>query len=216
MPAILSFCYTWPFSINGQQLPFVITSKTMRSFDLDRPLMNSLLRKIPVILMSVAAAAISIAAQKPTPTPRPTPGDDNGTTKVFEVRLPVTVTDKKKNLVTGLARGDFQVLEDGVPQEVTFFSDEKTNPPVFVGVLMDTSPSTAGKLSFEKEAAANFIYTVLQLRKDKAAFMTFDNEINLRQDFTDKLDLLQKEPATAEPARPVIVGTITREQLLRK
>jgi Ca-activated chloride channel family protein len=59
---------------------------------------------------------------------------------------------------------------------------------------MDTSPSTAGKLKFSKEAAKNFIYTVTRprLRKDKAAFMTFDHEINLRQDFTDKLDLLDK------------------------
>src|SRR5688500_13813580 len=80
--------------------------------------------------------------QRPTPTPPP--GDDLiGTTKVFEVRLPVTVTHKKE-LVAGLTRGDFIILEDGVQQEVTFFSDEKTNPPVFVGVLMDTSPSAAG------------------------------------------------------------------------
>jgi hypothetical protein len=50
----------------------------------------------------------------------------------------------------------------------TSFTDAKTNPPVFVGVLMDTSPSTAGKLGFSKEAAANFLYTVVQLRKDKA------------------------------------------------
>ena len=89
-----------------------------------------------------------------------------------------------------MTRGDFAVFEDGVQQEVTFFTDEKSNPPVYVGVLMDTSPSTAGKMKFSKEAAKNFIYTVTRLRKDKAAFMTFDNEINLRQDFTDKLDLL--------------------------
>jgi VWFA-related protein len=75
---------------------------------------------------------------------------------------------------------------------VTFFTDEKTNPPVYVGVLMDTSPSAAGKMTFSKEAAKNFIYTVTRVRKDKAAFMTFDNEVNLRQDFTDKLDLLDK------------------------
>lgn len=128
-----------------------------------------------------------ISAQTPTPTP-PIP-DDGGQIKTFEVRLPVTVT-LKKALVSGLTRGDFQVFEDGIEQEVTFFTDEKTNPAVFVGVLMDTSPSTAGKLAFSKEAAKNFIYTVTRLRKDKAAFMTFDNEIVLRQDFTDKLDLL--------------------------
>jgi VWFA-related protein len=57
---------------------------------------------------------------------------------------------------------------------------------------MDTSPSTAGKMAFSKRAASDFLYTVVRLRKDKAAFMTFDNEINLLQDFTDKLDLLQK------------------------
>lgn len=137
------------------------------------------------------ASACGTAAFAQTRTPTPPDSDDTGPTKVFEVRLPVTVTQKKA-LVTGLTRGDFQIFEDGVQQEVTFFSSEKTNPPVFVGVLMDTSPSTAGKLKFEKEAAANFLYSVIQLRKDKGAFMTFDHEIQLRQDFTDKLDLLQK------------------------
>jgi len=130
----------------------------------------------------------SSVAQKPTGTPPPT---DEGPVKTFEVRLPVTVTFKK-DLITGLTKNDFAVLEDGVPQDVTFFTSEDNNPPVYVGVLMDTSPSTAGKIGFSKEAAKNFIYTVTRLRKDKAAFMTFDNEIVLRQDFTDKLDLLDR------------------------
>ena len=139
-----------------------------------------------ILLIVSLALAATIRAQKPTPTP-----DDTSATKVFEVRLPVTVT-QKKSLIPGLTKGDFIVLEDGVQQEVTFFSDEKTNPAVYVGVLMDTSPSTAGKIGFSKEAAKNFIYTVTRLRKDKAAFMTFDHEILLRQDFTDKLDLLDR------------------------
>jgi len=113
----------------------------------------------------------------------------------FEVRLPITVETKKKKkkqdrIVKGLTKNDFVVFEDGIKQEVTFFTDEKTNPAVYVGVLMDTSSSTKGKLGFSKEAAKNFIYTVTRLRKDKAAFMTFDHEIKLYQDFTDKLDLL--------------------------
>lgn len=136
----------------------------------------------------VFALGFSIAAQ--TPTPKPVI-EDNSPVKTFEVRLPVTVT-YKKSLVSGLTRGDFLVYEDGVLQEVTFFSDEKTNPPVYVGVLMDTSESTKGKLTFSKQAAKDFIYTVTRLRKDKAAFMTFDHEVNLIQDFTDKLDLLDR------------------------
>ncbi|CAN5497196.1 hypothetical protein BH10ACI2_BH10ACI2_18680 [soil metagenome] len=153
--------------------------------------MKTFLKFISLQLSLVMFGMVTVAsAQKPTPTP-----DENGVTKVFEVRLPVTVmTDnKKKELVGGLAKGDFLVFEDGVQQEVTFFSDEKSNPPIYVGVLMDTSPSTAGKIGFSKEAAMNFLHSAVRLRVDKAAFMTFDHEVILRQDFTDKLDLLQKE-----------------------
>jgi Ca-activated chloride channel family protein len=57
---------------------------------------------------------------------------------------------------------------------------------------MDTSASTAGKLKFEQESAMNFIHTVVRPRKDRVLFATFDDEITLLQDFTDKLDLLDK------------------------
>ena len=130
-------------------------------------------KDLKFVFISVALTfvfCVGAFAQKPSPTPTPPTGDDTGATKVFEVRLPVTVTqntkEKKDDLVKGMTRGDFLVFEDGVQQEVTFFSDEKTNPPIFVGVLMDTSPSTAGKIGFSKEAAKNFIYTVTRLRKD--------------------------------------------------
>lgn len=144
------------------------------------------------LLGSVFAASLGVGqAFAQTPAATPPPSETGGQVKTFEVRLPVTVL-LKKELVPGLTQSDFQVFEDGVLQEVTSFTTDKTNPPVFVGVLMDTSPSAAGKLGFSKEAAGNFLHTVVTLRKDKAAFMTFDNEVNLRQDFTDKLDLLQK------------------------
>ena len=57
---------------------------------------------------------------------------------------------------------------------------------------MDTSPSTAGKLKFEQEAAMNFIQTVVRPRKDRVLFATFDDEVTLRQDFTDRLELLDR------------------------
>jgi Ca-activated chloride channel homolog len=152
--------------------------------------MKNLLLFICFQLLLVFTAS-AIVAQTPTPTPPPN-NDTSDTSKTFEVKLPVTITEKKKALVSGLSRGDFAVFEDGVQQEVTFFTDEKTNPPVYVGVLMDTSESTKGKMKFSKEAARNFIYTVTRLRKDKAAFMTFDHDVKLVQDFTDKLDLLDK------------------------
>src|SRR4051812_18233197 len=85
----------------------------------------------PVLAASLLMVATA-AAQRPSPTPPPT--DEGGQIKTFEVRLPVTVLEKKQ-LVSGLGQKDFQVFEDGVQQEVTFFTSEKTNPPVYVGVL---------------------------------------------------------------------------------
>jgi VWFA-related protein len=80
-----------------------------------------------------------------------------------------------------------------VPQQIETFSDDTGESlPVYVAILMDTSPSTAGKLKFEQEAAKNFIYTVTRARKDQVLFATFDHEINLLQDFTNKMDPLDK------------------------
>src|SRR6476659_6961367 len=60
---------------------------------------------IPFAVIFVLAAALAAAAQKPTPTPAPTPDDTTGATKIFEVRLPVTVT-LKDQLVAGMSRSD--------------------------------------------------------------------------------------------------------------
>jgi len=39
------------------------------------------------------------------------------------------------------------------PQQIDSFpGEENNNLPLYVGVLMDTSPSTAGKLKFEQES----------------------------------------------------------------
>jgi VWFA-related protein len=112
---------------------------------------------------------------------------------IRRVRLPITVTDKKGQFVSGLGLADFVITEDKVPQQIdSFTSEENNNLPLYVGVLMDTSPSTAGKLKFEQESAMNFIQTVVRPRKDRVLFATFDDQVTLRQDFTDRLELLDR------------------------
>lgn len=131
---------------------------------------------------------------KPSPTP-PASGDQEPSERIFirRVRLPITVVDKKGQFVPGLTKSDFMVFEDKVPQAIETFSDDLAEVfPLYVAVLMDTSPSTAGKLKFEQESAMNFIQTVVRPRRDQVLFATFDDEITLKQDFTDKLDLLDK------------------------
>jgi VWFA-related protein len=147
---------------------------------------------LPVCLLVTTAAA---SAQKPSPSPTPPIAEDQRPVRIEirRVRLPITVVDKKGQFVSGLSKNDFTVLEDKVPQTIETFSDDLSQTlPLYVAVLMDTSPSTAGKLKFQQESAMNFIQTVVRPRKDRVLFGTFDDEISLLQDFTDRLDLLDK------------------------
>ena len=144
------------------------------------------------LTLSVASLA-SGQKSKPQPTPTPDPGQEKEIVNIRRVRLPITVTDKKGQFVTGLTAKDFLIFEDKLPQQIdSFTSEENNSSPLYVAVLMDTSPSTAGKLKFEQESAMNFIQTVVRPRKDRVLFATFDDQVTLRQDFTDRLELLDR------------------------
>lgn len=148
-----------------------------------------------MLLIGCLALVGSLVAQQPKPSPTPASSQDPDIIPIAirRVRLPITVVDKKGNFVPGLTKNDFFVFEDKVPHQIETFSDDiGTTSPLYLAVLMDTSPSTAGKLKFEQESAMNFIQTVVRPRKDRVLFATFDHEIKLRQDFTDKLDLVDR------------------------
>src|SRR4026208_1150630 len=165
------------------------------------PFANRFVNQLVIAVCCILGAAGLAAAQQQKPKASPTPpvtadDQDSITTFIRRVRLPITVVDKKGQFVPGLTKEDFLILEDKVPQTIETFSDDLSQTtPLYVAVLMDTSPSTAGKLKFQQESAMNFIQTVIRPRKDRVLFATFDHEINLRQDFTDKLDLLDRAVA---------------------
>ncbi|MGE0882359.1 MAG: VWA domain-containing protein [Blastocatellales bacterium] len=108
------------------------------------------------------------------------------------VRLAVTVNDNKTGrFIVDLRSSDFEVFEDKVPQEIVSFQPQ-SDLPLDVAVLMDTSNSVKPKLKFEKDAAVSFLQTMLTSRKDRALFATFDSQIELHQDFTNRIDLITK------------------------
>jgi len=150
-----------------------------------------------LLFVAIATGQQPQASPKPAATPTTAAQDPNQDKAeiifIRRVRLPITVMDKKGQLVSGLTQGDFLVFEDKVAQTIDSFTSDENNKEVLnVAVLMDTSPSTAGKLKFEQEAAKNFVYTVARPRKDRVLFATFDDTVTLRQDFTDRPDLLSK------------------------
>jgi len=71
------------------------------------------------------------------------------------VALSVAVSDGQNRFVSGLSAADFTIVEDGVPQEVTFFS--ATPVPMDLALLLDTSASMADKMSIVHEAATGFV-----------------------------------------------------------
>ena len=156
----------------------------------------SRLQLLPRLLLLILAVVGACQAQraKPSPTPPPTGQEDLPIRiPIRRVRLPITVVDKKGQLVSGLNKEEFLILEDKVPQAIETFSDDSGEAlPLYVAVLMDTSPSTLGRLKFQQESAMNFIYSVIRPRRDRVLFATFDHDVNLRQDFTDKIELLNR------------------------
>ncbi len=86
------------------------------------------------------------------------------------VGFTVTVTERNNMPVEGLTVDDFDVREDGVVQQVTYFStgSDEVAVPLHIGLMFDTSESMEKDLSFSRGAAIKFLNTF-----PKAADFTF-------------------------------------------
>lgn len=90
------------------------------------------------------------------------------------VTLPVMVSDRYGRFVPGLTQRDFQVGENGEPQEIASFSS--TREPFNVALLIDTSRSTRNKLGAIRKAALQFIKQLQP--NDRVLIVSFDERIN--------------------------------------
>ncbi len=76
------------------------------------------------------------------------------------VAVTVTVFDAEGRLATGLPREAFEVFEDGEPQTITQFTNERV--PIGLGVLLDTSDSMFGRRIVDARAAVErFLFELL-------------------------------------------------------
>ncbi|HZR27026.1 MAG TPA: VWA domain-containing protein [Vicinamibacterales bacterium] len=102
------------------------------------------------------------------------------------VSLNVSAMEGSK-YVTDLTQDDFSVYEDGVKQEVTFFN--KSNLPIALALLLDTSASMETKLQTAQEAAIGF---AKKLRpQDLAEVIDFDSRVVVLQNFTNSAPELE-------------------------
>jgi len=115
-------------------------------------------------------------------------------TNVQLVNVPVMALNKRGLPVIDLNMEDFQVFEDGVEQKITHF-DRETQTPLRIGLIMDTSNSARSRLTYEKEAASEFVYIILRNgnTKNQMFLQTFDASSSIIQDFTSDPDLLNEK-----------------------
>jgi Ca-activated chloride channel family protein len=105
------------------------------------------------------------------------------------VLIPVSVTDPKQRLVTGLHEDNFEVFGGKKPQPIQNFSIEDS--PVSIGIILDSSGSMGDKMKRVQEAVTQFCDEANP--QDEYFMITFSDTPRLATDFTSSPDDLKKE-----------------------
>lgn len=111
------------------------------------------------------------------------------------VLVPTQVTNVYGSPVTTLRKEDFKVLEDGIEQPITNFSQE--DAPLSIGILFDISGSMRNKIKKSTEAAAAFFKT--SNREDEFFLIEFSERPKLTVPFTSDTNEIYDRIAHAKP-----------------
>ena len=141
----------------------------------------------------LAAAAILFALTNAWPTVAQPP---TFSARTEVVRVDVLVTEKGQP-VTGLRGADFEVLDNGVPQEVDLASFEQI--PLNLVLVFDMSDSVAGERLQHLQLAGRALLEGLK-PDDQAALITFSHVVTLGSSLTRDVGRVGTALSQAEPA----------------
>lgn len=117
-----------------------------------------------VFLLAVAVSAVYAQSASANFPGGREEQDEPGTTFKVDVRLVnvfVTVQDQNGAPVSTLKKDNFQLTEDGVPQNIAVFSRE-SELPLSIVMAVDVSLSTKKDLKLELESARRFAHSILR------------------------------------------------------
>jgi VWFA-related protein len=130
-----------------------------------------------------AAALLAVAASVPL-----TAQTQNFSSRVEAVRVDVLVTDRGRP-IRGLQAADFEILDNGVPQEVDLVSFEQI--PLNLVLVFDMSRSVVGdRLEHLRDGARTVLRSLA--RDDQAALVTFSQAVSRGADLTTDVDRVQQ------------------------
>ncbi len=147
---------------------------------------------LSIAVLAATAALDPRAAAAQTQLP-PTFG-----TGIEVINLSLSVTDPADNYVIDLGRPDFAVYEDGIRQDLEFFTHE--NLPISMVIMVDTSASMEEKLSVAQQAAIRFTRTLRPV--DLAQIVQFNDRATTLQPFTNDLAALEAAILETETSGP--------------
>jgi Ca-activated chloride channel homolog len=104
------------------------------------------------------------------------------------VNVFVNVTDRNGAIVGGLTREDFNVTEDGRPQQITVF-ERQSELPLNMTLAIDTSGSVKKDLGEEADAAHRFVHAILR-PQDQMSLMQFATDVKELTPFTNKVAMI--------------------------
>lgn len=102
-----------------------------------------------------------------------------------------TAIDHDHHFITSLRAEDVRVFENDVEQPISLFERE-TERPLALAILVDTSESQRGVLDDEKNAAREFIDSVIRPEKDRATVVSFTGVPKVEQEATNDLLKLRR------------------------
>jgi Ca-activated chloride channel family protein len=132
---------------------------------------------LPVVGLLFGAAPD--AQQRASPQ-RPAPPSAAFRASVDVVSLNVTVADRANRFLLDLDLSEFSVFEDGIKQDVTFFSRGRQS--IALSLLLDSSASMGDHLPKLHAAATNLVHRLEP--SDVAQIVDFDSRVYVRQSFT--------------------------------
>jgi Ca-activated chloride channel homolog len=109
------------------------------------------------------------------------------------VRILVTIKDNSGALVATLEKNDFEVKDNGVPQQISVF-ERQTDQPLSVAVLIDNSGSTAKDLKYETDSVTRFLKALLREGSgdDSVALYSFNWQIVKQNGFTRNIGAIER------------------------
>jgi len=111
------------------------------------------------------------------------------------VLVPVTVTDDSHRMVLGLDKENFQIFENKQSQPLQTFS--RTDMPISIGLIFDTSGSMSTKIDRAREAVGAFLKTANP--QDEFFVITFADTPSGLVDFTASTEEVQNKLLFATP-----------------